>query len=134
MHIEKTQFIFCILAMKFVSFFFTGIFFIILLCYSLDTFTEIYSIKDSNSLSLVLVGENKSVIRNIESHTEIHTNGDKIFFVESQNSVQHKLSGRQACSIESAGTHQFYYHSYTERKIEIYSNFMMIQLCDMCNA
>ena len=99
--------------MKSRSFFFAGVFFIILLCYSLYTYTEIYSLKVPESL---LVVEDKSVIRNIEKHKKIHTNEDKIFFVESQNTVQHELSGRQACSIESAGTHQFYYHSYTERK------------------
>jgi hypothetical protein len=119
---EETQFIFYILAMRSVSFFFTGVFFIILLCYSLYTYTEISSIKVSDNLSLIPLKENKSVIRSIESHGKIHTNEDKIFFVESQNTVQHKLSGRQACSIESAGTHQFYYHSYTERKMNIFGH------------
>ncbi|KAL7041977.1 hypothetical protein ACKWTF_000975 [Chironomus riparius] len=91
--------------MRSISFFFTGVLFIILLCYSLYTYTEINSMKVSESLSPVkteAIIEDKSVIRNLESHRKIHTNEDKIFFVESQNSVHHKLSGRQACSIESA--------------------------------
>lgn len=39
-------------------------------------------------------------IRNIE---EINPNIESVFFVETQNTTEHKLSARQACSIESAG-------------------------------
>lgn len=38
-----------------------------------------------------------------ESIGIINTSHENVFFVESQNTTEHKLSGRQACSIESAG-------------------------------
>ena len=46
------------------------------------------------------VVEDESVIWNIE---KIKKSGEKGFFVETQNTTEHKLITRQACSIESAG-------------------------------
>lgn len=46
------------------------------------------------------VKEDESVIGNIE---KIKKSGEKVFFVETQNTTEHKITTRQACSIESAG-------------------------------
>lgn len=44
--------------------------------------------------------EDESVIGNIE---KVKKYGEKVFFVETQNTTEHRITTRQACSIESAG-------------------------------
>lgn len=56
--------------------------------------------------------EDTNEILNVE---KIKLNGENVFFVETHNTTEHKLSTRQACSIESAGMfkeHITIYRSY----------------------
>lgn len=56
---------------------------------------------NAKSLStIILEDENDTVIENIEN---INAKNENVFFVETQNTTNHTLSRRQACSIESAG-------------------------------
>lgn len=41
--------------------------------------------------------------RLIENIENINKTGEKVFFVETQNTTEHKITTRQACCIESAG-------------------------------
>lgn len=47
--------------------------------------------------------EDETMIGNIE---RINAKNENVFFVETQNLTEHKLSERQACSIESAGMYK----------------------------
>lgn len=87
--------------MRSTSFVFFIVIFITLVLYSLIIYNKVFTIQISESVTYL-----SKVIVNIENHPKIRSSEDKIFFVESHSAIHHNLSGRQACSIESAGTHQ----------------------------
>lgn len=59
--------------------------------------------------------EDENIIGNIVNIKKV---GEKVFFVETKNTTEHKLTTRQACSIESAGMYvkSFYLNSNIEFK------------------
>ncbi|KAG5674653.1 hypothetical protein PVAND_004607 [Polypedilum vanderplanki] len=83
-----------------------GVLFIVMLIYNIQYLKNSdYSIIDIGKFEEIEIEEEKEDLRfvkNIESSSTLLLNGENVFFVETQNSTQHILNDRQACSIESA--------------------------------
>lgn len=58
------------------------------------------NLNDLTTFTTIDIEEDETIIGDIE---KINAKNDNVFFVETQNTTEHKLSVRQACSIESAG-------------------------------
>jgi hypothetical protein len=100
-----------------------GIFFLIMVWYNLEMFKNsdvLYiSIGDIEEQHQQASEEEDPMrVRNLEDDSAVSADGENVFFVETQNTTRHDLSDRQACSIESAGTHR----SFLRRCVNFFGN------------